>query len=112
MRLFVFLFIFALPTPLFAGAWVVDEGKSKLNFSHFTYRHDLQVLRTARKTTLRDDFSGLLIEYGLTDKLTLTGKASEARFRAASSRNETQEGRLPDQAPEAQEMTGHPLAGE
>lgn len=88
MRLFVFLLIFALPTPLFAGAWVVDEGKGKLNFSHFTYRHDLQILRTARKTTLRDDFSGLLIEYGLTDK------ASEARFRAASSRNETQEGRF------------------
>lgn len=94
MRLLLFLFIFALPTPLLAGAWVVDAGKGKLNFSHFTYRHDLQILQPARKTTVRDDFNALLIEYGLSDTLTLTGKASEARFRAASSRNEIQERRF------------------
>ena len=94
MRLILILCLLAWPTSAFAGAWVMQQGSGKMSLSQFSYRHDMRLLSSAAEDRLRDDYAGLLIEYGLTEKLTVTAKAAESRFRAASNRSETQEARF------------------
>lgn len=82
--------------PARAGAWVPPQGTGKATLSHIRHRQDIDI--TLRDLTLTADLeetdTGLLLETGLSRKLTATLKANDARFAFAGVRQQTQSAAL------------------
>lgn len=96
MRLYMAIIVGCLfPTVCLAGAWTAERGTLKLSLSQISQRNDIIPFNDiAYNDKLREDFTGLLVEYGLTDKLTLTGELGESRFRITPHYTQTQNAQL------------------
>lgn len=84
------LFSCIFPSLCLAGAWPTERGTLKLSLSQFSQRHEFRLEAIPQNQKLHQDYTGLLVEYGLTDKLTLTGKLSNARYRVSGDRSQAQ----------------------
>ena len=78
-----------------AGAWVAHEGQTKLSFSQERYANEFILPLTGTRQTLHESYQAALVEYGVSENFTLSGKVFKSLFaadRRTTKRNEAQIG--------------------
>lgn len=76
------IYIALLLSPCAAGAsaWLPHENELKITLSRFDGETALHVPDSPQKLTIDDHYRGILLEYGLSRKLAVTGKLAASRF--------------------------------
>jgi hypothetical protein len=96
MRVVVFyLLASCLASPVWAGAWMVPEGDSKATLQYGERKQPLHYpLAPEGDYMLRETYQSLLLEHGLSRRITILAKLTEQKTRETGRQNQSQNGQL------------------